>query len=147
MVPPASHRVPRVRWYSGSCRRALGFAYGILTLSDLPSHAVRLPSALASAVRNPMGIATHGLASSPFARRYLGNRCFFLFLRLLRCFSSAGSPCMAMNSPCSDQVLPGRVSPFGNLRVNGYLRLTAAYRSLSRPSSAPDAKASTLCSY
>ena len=31
-----------------------------------------------------------GLASSPFARRYLGNRCFFLFLRVLRCFSSPG---------------------------------------------------------
>ena len=29
-----------------------------------------------------------GLASFPFARRYLGNRCFFLFLRVLRCFSS-----------------------------------------------------------
>ena len=32
-----------------------------------------------------------GLASFPFARRYLGNRCFFLFLRLLRCFSSPRS--------------------------------------------------------
>ena len=31
-----------------------------------------------------------GLASFPFARRYLGNRCFFLFLRVLRCFSSPG---------------------------------------------------------
>ena len=29
-----------------------------------------------------------GLGSFPFARRYLGNRCFFLFLELLRCFSS-----------------------------------------------------------
>ena len=38
------------------------------------------------------------------------------------------------------------VSPFGNLRVNAYLQLTAAYRSLSRPSSAPDAKAFVLCS-
>ena len=28
------------------------------------------------------------MASSPFARRYLENRCFFLFLELLRCFSS-----------------------------------------------------------
>ena len=46
---------------------------------------------------------THaGLGSSHFARRYFGNRCFFLFLRLLRCFSSPGSPCMAMDSPCSD---------------------------------------------
>ena len=37
-----------------------------------------------------------------------------------------------------------RVPPFGNLRVTGYLLLTAAYRSLSRPSSAPDAKAFPL---
>ena len=43
-------------------------------------------------VRNPESITTSGLASFPFARRYLGNRCFFLFLRLLRCFSSAGLP-------------------------------------------------------
>ena len=40
-----------------------------------------------------------------------------------------------------------RVSPFGNLRVSGYLLLTAAYRSLSRPSSALSAKASTLRSF
>ena len=33
-----------------------------------------------------------GLGSFPFARRYSGNRCFFLFLRVLRCFSSPGSP-------------------------------------------------------
>ena len=32
-----------------------------------------------------------GLGSSGFARRYFRNRCFFLFLRLLRCFSSPGS--------------------------------------------------------
>ena len=38
-----------------------------------------------------------------------------------------------------------RVSTFGNLRVKGYLLLTVAYRSLSRPSSAPSAKASALC--
>jgi hypothetical protein len=36
------------------------------------------------------------------------------------------------------------VPPFGNLRVSDYLRLTVAYRSLSRPSSAPGAKAFTL---
>ncbi len=38
------------------------------------------------------------------------------------------------------------VSPFGYLRVVAYLQLSAAFRSLSRPSSAPDAKAFTLCS-
>ena len=39
------------------------------------------------------------------------------------------------------------VPPFGNLRIKGYLLLPAAYRSLSRPSSAPSAKAFPLCSY
>ena len=38
------------------------------------------------------------------------------------------------------------VAPFGDLRVDSYLHLTAAYGSLSRPSSAPSAKASALCS-
>ena len=40
---------------------------------------------------------------------------------------------------------PARVPPFGNLRVEGCLRLTAAYRSLPRPSSTSCAKASTVC--
>ena len=39
------------------------------------------------------------------------------------------------------------VSPFRNLRFIGYLLLAAAYRSLSRLSSALSAKASTLRSY
>ena len=46
-----------------------------------------------------------------------------------------------------DWILSSRVAPFGDLRVNGYLLLTAAYRSLSRPSSAPDAKAFPLRSF
>ena len=36
------------------------------------------------------------------------------------------------------------VAPFGNPRIKGYLRLPRAYRSLSRPSSASGAKASTV---
>ncbi len=39
---------------------------------------------------------------------------------------------------------PCRVSPFGDLRIKGCLRLPEAYRSLPRPSSLPRAKASTL---
>ena len=38
-------------------------------------------------VRKPIG-----LGSAPFARHYSGYRRFFLFLRVLRCFSSPGSP-------------------------------------------------------
>jgi hypothetical protein len=38
----------------------------------------------------------------------------------------------------------GRVSPFGYLRIIAYLPLPEAFRSLSRPSSSSDAKASTM---
>ena len=51
---------------------------------------------ITSAVRTPA--CTHaGLGSFPFARRYLGNRVFFLLLWLLRCFSSPGSPPYVMD--------------------------------------------------
>ena len=53
-----------------------------------------------SAVRTP-GCSHPGLGSSGFARRYFRNHGCFLFLRLLRCFSSPGSLCMAMDSPYS----------------------------------------------
>ena len=40
-----------------------------------------------------------------------------------------------------------RVSPFRHPWINGYLPLPMAFRSLSRLSSAPGAKASALCPY
>ena len=86
------------------------------------------------------------MGSFPFARRYLGNRCFFLFLALLRCFSSGGSLCITMCSLYSDGGSLRRVAPFRYPRITGYLLLTVAFRSLSRLSSALSAKASTLCS-
>ena len=87
-----------------------------------------------------------GLASFAFARRYLRNRSFFLFLALLRCFSSGGSPPHAMDSRTDAWSLSMRVSPFRHPRIIGYLHLPAAFRSLSRLSSALSAKASSLCS-
>ena len=81
-------------------------------------------------VRNPGGITTSGLASFPFARRYLGNRFFFLFLRLLRCFSSAGIPLLYYFIHIAvTGYEPSRVSTFGNLRVK---RIFAPNRSLSQ---------------
>ena len=71
----------------------LSFAYGTFTLSGGPfqtSSATILPSC--ERVRNPDEVNFFGLGSSLFARRYLGNRFFFLFLRVLRCFSSPGLP-------------------------------------------------------
>ena len=46
-----------------------------------------------------------------------------------------------------DGVLLRRVSPFGNSGINAYVQLPQTYRSLSRPSSALDAKAFPLRSY
>ena len=69
---------------------------------------------------------------------------YFLLLRLLRCFSSPGSPPVPMDSVQDIRVFPGWVSPFRNPRITACLRLPVAYRSLSRLSSAPVAKASTL---
>ena len=42
---------------------------------------------------------------------------------------------------------PIRIAPFGYLRIISCLPIPAAFRSLPRPSSAPDAKASSLRSY
>ncbi len=71
----------------------------------------------------------------------------FLFLRLLRCFSSPGSRPCVMDSRMDGRGLPGRVSPFRHPRIFAYLQLPAAFRSLSRLSSALSAKASALCPY
>ena len=105
------------------------------------SRTVWLASGITCAVRTP--VCTHtGLGSSGFARRYSRNRFFFLFLRLLRCFSSPGSPHMPMDSAYGGGGVLHRVSPFRDLRINACLRLPAAFRSLPRLSSAPGAKAS-----
>ena len=50
-------------------------------------------SANCDAVLQPRGSHDHpGLGCSPVARHYWGNHCCFLFLRVLRCFSSPGWP-------------------------------------------------------
>ena len=110
------------------------------------SSSILLAYLLPSAVRTPW-CSHHGLGSSAFDRLYLRNRSYFLFLRLLRCFSSPGSPPHAMDSRTDARGFPVRVSSFRDLRVVGYLLLAAAFRSLSRLSSALSAKASTLRSF
>ena len=53
MVPPYSHRVSRVRRYSGSSSRTSPFAYETLTPFGASSHTLRLDSILLIAVRTP----------------------------------------------------------------------------------------------
>ncbi len=70
-----------------------------------------------------------GLGSSRFARRYSGNRIFFLFLQVLRCFSSLRLPLISY--VFTEKVISYKrywVPPFGNLWIIAYLQLPKAYR-------------------
>ena len=145
MVPASSTKVPRVSVYSGSRRSCMPSAYGALTLSGRLSQSRSARHARTLMRSEPRSAVRCGLASSAFARRYLRNRCFFPFLRLLRCFSSPGSPPCVMDWRMDTWGPPMWVSPFRHLRIVRYLPLPAAFRSLSRLSSALSAKASALC--
>ena len=147
MVPPTSHKVSRVSWYFGYCLSLFVFPYGAFTLSGRLSQYRSGNSEYNLLQSVTLQCTHHSLGSFPFARRYSGNRCFFLFLRVLRCFSSPGSLPYVMNWRMDTWGLLKWVSPFRNLRIKGYLLLPEAYRSLSRLSSALSAKASTLRSY
>ena len=144
VVHPSSHRVSRVRRYSGYQLSVFSFVYGILTLYDWLSHAIRLDLSDHDAGPNPRQqcllvwplprslATTYGISVDVFSSPYLD-------------VSVQAVPHVHLfDSMHVDTVLPYRVSPFGNLRIKAYLQLPAAYRSLSRPSSAPDAKAFPL---
>ena len=68
------------------------FVYGIVTLFDLPFQVIRLYITLLLMRTLPHGNYSRGLGFSDFARHYFRNHYCFLFLRVLRCFSSPGSP-------------------------------------------------------
>ncbi len=144
VVHPSSHRVSRVRRYSGYQLSVFSFVYGILTLYDWLSHAIRLDLSDHDAGPNPRKqcllvwplprslATTYGISVDVFSSPYLD-------------VSVQAVPYVHLfDSMHVDTVLPYRVSPFGNPRIKAYLQLPAAYRSLSRPSSAPDAKAFPL---
>ena len=59
---------------------------------DFPDRSARLSSSHVSALLPPDGRNRLGLDYAAFARHYLRYHFCFLFLRVLRCFSSPGSP-------------------------------------------------------
>ena len=86
---------------------------GLSPSMDGLSSAILLTSMVSFAVRTP-DCSQPGLGSFAFARRYSQNRCFFLFLRLLRCFSSPGSPPYTMDS-CMDHTIARMRSPYSDI--------------------------------
>ena len=146
MVPPASHRVSRVRRYSGSSRTTFPFGYGAITRYGRPSHTVLLVPVAKNCpqprrINPPVCPLPRSLATTS------GISVDFSSSPYLDVSVQAVPHVRLFHSTHADRVLLCRVSPFGNLRVKAYVQLTAAYRSLSRPSSAPDAKAFPLRSF
>ena len=94
MGPADSHRITRVPRYSGFQWAPSVFAYRIVTFSDETFQTLLLH--LKVPYYGPTTPRLHcysgGLGSSPFARHYWGNHCYFLFLEVLRCFSSLRLP-------------------------------------------------------
>ena len=147
MVPPVSHRVSRVPWYSGSSPLEIDFrlpgshrlwqAFPGLSANQFPLLDCPQPQRINPLVWPlPRSLATTSGISVDFSSSpYLDVSVQAVpFLRLFDSTQDAG-------------VLLQRVSPFGNLRFKAHVQLPEAYRSLSRPSSAPDAKAFPLRSF
>ena len=147
MVPPSSHGIPRVPRYSGFHAPTPTFEYGTLTLFGLPSHAVLLVFVVFKVVRTPKALllsvwplplslaTTHGISVDFFSSPYLD-------------VSVQAVPLIYLFDSVYDAVSSiQRIAPFGHLRINTCLQFPAAFRSLPRPSSAPNAKAFALRSF
>ena len=139
MVLADSHRISRAPWYSGYPAALLEFRLqGFHPLwSCFPDH-----SAICSADRRVAGpttpVATEtltGLGCSRFARHYSGNHYCFLFLQVLRCFSSPGWPPSPMYSVTVTGLQPAGLSHSeipGSMAVSASPWLIAGYHVLHR---------------
>ena len=142
MVVPASCRISRVPHYSGSSPLRATTTTGLSpSLVHLPRSFVFAPRRLCESY-NP---AVHVQRFRLFRFRSPLLAESFLFLGLMRCFSSPGSP-PRLSSGCPGMTQDG--FPHSDIPGSrGCTRLTGAFRSVPRPSSALDAQASTVCPY
>jgi hypothetical protein len=131
VVPPSSNKVSRVSLYSGFLPLPSDFTYGAFTLYGRLSQNRSVICPLTYVGPNPR--INPGLGSYPFARHYSGNRCFFLFLRVLRCFSSPGSPCITIDCSFHDALTEVCSAGFPHSEICGSMdicsspQLIAAY--------------------
>ena len=98
---------------------------------NFPGHSPRMIEGDGVVLLPPRGRNRTGLGSSPVARHYWGNHCCFLFLRVLRCFSSPGSPPrMRMTGLQPDGLSHSEIR--GSKVICTSPRLVAAYHVLHR---------------
>ena len=131
MVLASSHRIPRVLCYSGGVQGKFNYRlrdyYPILyNFPDI--FAYRLYSLMNTP--KPQQNFFHWFGLVQFRSPLLPQSfIYFLFLRLLRCFSSAGSPHYTMNS-CNDNTVLTVLCC--HIRKSTGRRLCASHRSLSQ---------------
>ena len=148
VVHPSSHRVSRVRRYSGYSLPVFSFAYGTITLCGGPSQTLWLDTSGHDASPNPDDPEGPSVWPPPRSLATTGGISVDVFSCPYLDVSVQGVPLVRLfDSPHDNWILSSCVATFGNLRISAYLQLPEAYRSLSRPSSAPDAKAFPLRSY
>ena len=147
MVPPSSHRVSRVRRYSGYSWLSLLFVYGALTLYDAPSHVLQLRINIPFAVLTPDVLlllvwppprslaTTDGISVDVFSSPYLD-------------VSVQAVPHVHLCIQCTLTEYCSAGFPHSDIHgSNACFRLTVAFRRSLRPSSALSAKASPLHSF
>jgi hypothetical protein len=138
VVPPDSHGISRAPCYLGTRPRVIQVSpTGVSPSMPTLSRRLRLPKRFLTLRQNSSPDRTvpqprpcnacwlshmTGLACSPFAHHYSGNRGCFLFLRVLRCFTSP----RYLHLPYVFRqgrraITPRRVSPFGNPRIKVWL--------------------------
>ena len=144
MVPDNSTGIPRAPAYSGTgLAISAGFAYGAVTRYGPPFQTVPLPAC--SPRRRPynpgLRVATPPVWALPRSLAATGG--------IVVTFSSCGYldvsvPRVGFHDIRGCRNRFRRVAPFGHPGIKGYLPLPPAFRSLSRPSSPPRAKASPI---
>ena len=127
---PALLRIPQIN--------LLGYHYAAITLYGTTFKRFSRSLGRSYEVHTPhlRGIFSNGfgLTCSAFARRYSRNHYCFLFLLILKCFTSQGS----LSHVGILRIIRPQVDVlFEDLGVSVFMRLTRAFRSLSRSSSVP----------
>ncbi len=154
MVLPDSHGVARAPWYSGTKQWSRhSFAYGGLTLYAAPSQMLLLPrrfvtprqlckaghSALQPPTSNARRLTLDGFRLVPVRSPLLGES---LLISSPPGTEMVQFPGLAhLRSGMTRTRFPHSEIPVSSLAC----QLDGAYRRLLRPSSPPDAKASTVC--
>ena len=125
MGPAGSHRISRVLRYSGFHGALLGSRIRVFHLlrKRFPTFSASFALACVMVLLPQPCLDMAGLGWSAFARHYLRNHCYFLFLRVLRCFSSP----RWLTAWRYDHCWPG--CP---IRIFTGLRLFAPYRNFSQ---------------